>query len=89
MNKDDIRRIIGKNKTEKSITDSLNKSGIRYSIDKECDYLNIRIPTAEGYLRIYKNSRKEIIIQEFTKTKFEYSGIPVFFRIICGGNYYG
>ena len=42
-------------------------------------YLNIRIHTADGYVRIYKNNRREIVFQIWTKEEFKYSGIPVFF----------
>ena len=45
----------------------------------ESGYLNIRIHTLDGYVRIYKNNRREINFQIWRMTEFSYSGIPTFF----------
>lgn len=45
----------------------------------EYGYVNIKIcfPNDE-YVRVYINSRKEVIVQVWEKYEFKYSGIPTF-----------
>ncbi len=45
----------------------------------EMGYLNYRIRTEEGYVRVYKHTRLGYQIQPWKRVEFKYSGIPVFF----------
>lgn len=45
----------------------------------EMGYLNYRIRTEEGYVRIYDHRRLGYQIQPWERVEFKYSGIPVFF----------
>lgn len=45
----------------------------------EMGYLNYRIRTEEGYVRVYDHRRLGYQIQPWERVEFKYSGIPVFF----------
>ena len=79
MTKERIENIIKGCKTEKQIVNKLTKEKISFEIlTSEYGYMNIRIYTENGYIRIYQK-RKEIFVDTFEKVKLEYSGIPTFF----------
>ena len=46
---------------------------------EESGYLNYRIRTEDGYVRVYKHPRFGYQIQPWEMVQFKYSGIPVFF----------
>lgn len=46
---------------------------------EESGYLNYRIRTEDGYVRVYKHPRLGYQIQPWEMVQFKYSGIPVFF----------
>lgn len=46
---------------------------------EEMGYLNFRVRTEEGYVRVYKHPRFGYQIQPWEMVEFKYSGIPVFF----------
>lgn len=74
-----LKSIISNCKTDKQILNTLDNNNITYeNVTNEYGYFNIRIPQNEGYLRICKN-KKEYMVQNFTKVKMVYSGIPTFF----------
>jgi hypothetical protein len=74
-----LKSIISNCKTDKQILNTLDNNSITYeNVTNEYGYFNIRIPQNEGYLRICKN-KKEYMVQNFTKVKMVYSGIPTFF----------
>ena len=79
MTKERIENIIKGCKTEKQIVNKLTKEKISFEVlTSEYGYMNIRIYTDNGYIRIYQK-RKEIFVDTFEKVKLEYSGIPTFF----------
>lgn len=45
----------------------------------EMGYLNYRVRTEEGYVRVYDHRRLGYQIQPWEMVEFKYSGIPVFF----------
>ena len=58
----------------------LAKSGIYVEdASDESGYPNYHVRTEEGMVRVYKNGRKEIVVQKWERTEFKYSGIPTFF----------
>lgn len=78
--KNKLLKLINGIKTDKQLLNALNNANVNYQIDKYTDYLNVKIPTNNGCLRIYKPyGRKNYVVQEMTKTKLDYSGIPTFF----------
>lgn len=46
---------------------------------EESGYLNYRVRTEDGYVRVYKHPRFGYQIQPWKMVQFKYSGIPVFF----------
>ena len=46
---------------------------------EEMGYLNFRVRTEEGYVRVYKHPRFGYQIQPWERDQFKYPGIPVFF----------
>lgn len=46
---------------------------------EEMGYLNYRIRTEEGYVRVYDHRHLGYQIQPWEMIQFKYSGIPVFF----------
>lgn len=81
MTEKEVKSIIEGCKTEKQIIAKLNKYKISFeNATDEYGYLNIKIYSDNGYIRIYKPYRsKELKTQTFTPCKMEYSGIPTFF----------
>ena len=80
VTKEQMQNIIGTARTEKAIASALNKAGIYFeNASAESGYINFRIRNSAGHIRIYKNSRKEICLQQWKQVKLEYSGIPTFF----------
>lgn len=74
-----LQSLISKCKTDKQILETLKQNNIVFeNVTSEYGYFNIRISQYEGYLRICKN-KKEYMIQNFSKVKMVYSGIPTFF----------
>lgn len=60
--------------------DRLRKMGLYVEdASEEMGYLNFRIRTEEGYVRVYKHTRLGYQIQPWERVEFKYSGIPVFF----------
>lgn len=79
MEKKHIENLIKGCKTEKQIINKLTKENIQFeNVSSEYGYMNIRIYNDNGYIRIYK-AKKEVKVNQFTKCKFEYSGVPTFF----------
>ena len=55
-------------RSEKAIEAALKKAGFDFeNVSDEYGYPNFRMETADGYIRIYRNSRKETLIQEWKK----------------------
>lgn len=78
--KNKLLKLINGIKNDKQLLNALNNANVNYQIDKYTDYFNVKIPTNNGCLRIYKPyGRKNYVVQEMTKTKLDYSGIPTFF----------
>ena len=60
--------------------DRLRKMGMYVEdASEEMGYLNFRVRTEEGYVRVYKHPRFGYQIQPWKMVEFKYSGIPVFF----------
>lgn len=60
--------------------DRLRKMGMYVEdASEEMGYLNFRVRTEEGYVRVYKRPRFGYQIQPWKMVEFKYSGIPVFF----------
>lgn len=60
--------------------DRLRKMGMYVEdASEEMGYLNFRVRTEEGYVRVYKHPRFGYQIQPWEMVEFKYSGIPVFF----------
>lgn len=60
--------------------DRLRKMGLYVEdASEEMGYLNFRVRTEEGYVRVYKHPRFGYQIQPWEMVEFKYSGIPVFF----------
>ena len=78
MTKDRIVEIVKGLKTEKQITDALSKAKVSFQIDNESDYMNIRIDSNDGYIRIYKTYDGRIEVREMSKVECKYSGAPMF-----------
>jgi hypothetical protein len=73
-----VRRIAEKAKSKFEILSRLDAASIEFE-DRtwESGYMNIRIPVADGYIRVYDHLG-EIRVQKFEKVVFQYSGIPTF-----------
>lgn len=74
-----IKRLIKGLSDEKSIIEKLESARLIYEVDKDCCYMNIKIPVKDGCVRIYKAYDGRIVVQTMSKVKFQYSGVPVFF----------
>ena len=60
--------------------DRLRKIGMYVEdASEEMGYLNFRVRTEDGYVRVYKHPRFGYQIQPWEMVEFKYSGIPVFF----------
>jgi len=63
-----LEKAISGAKTEAAIEAALSKAGFCFeNVSSEFGYPNFRMETADGYVRIYRNSRKEIRIQEWKR----------------------
>lgn len=70
----------GKRQTVLRAMDRLRKMGMYVEdASEESGYLNYRIRTEDGYVRVYKHPRLGYQIQPWEMVQFKYSGIPVFF----------
>ena len=78
ITKERVADIVKGLKTEKQITDALIKENVSFWIDNDSDYMNIRIESNNGYIRIYKTYDGRIEVREMSKVKCEYSGAPMF-----------
>lgn len=69
-----------KRQTVLRVMDGLRKMGLYVEdASEEMGYLNFRVRTEEGYVRVYKHPRFGYQIQPWEMVEFKYSGIPVFF----------
>ena len=69
-----------KRQTVLKAMDRLRKMGMYVEdASEEMGYLNFRVRTEEGYVRVYKHPRFGYQIQPWEMVEFKYSGIPVFF----------
>lgn len=80
LTSDDVRKVIGARKAPAEIRKALRAAGIRFDDRTAMDgYFNVRIPTENGeYIRVYKNRRKDVVVQAWTKCVIKWSGIPTF-----------
>lgn len=82
MTVEKTKAIIKGLKTKCAIIKALDEKNISYIVDNYTDYMNIKIHTESGCIRIYKSYSGKIEVQEMKKVIFEYSGTPVFFGSI-------
>ena len=84
ITKEYITGVIGNAKTEKQIVKAIEKAGIHSdcyeNTGAESGYINFHFWKSGGMIRVYKNQRGDICIQEWDLVKFSYSGIPTFFN---------
>lgn len=78
-----IKAIIAQCKTEKAVLQALKRHEIRFYIDGDgYNYLNIKIPTKTGKIRIYNggtNNKPCYIVQTMqAPIKLTYSGVPTY-----------
>lgn len=67
-------------KTVLKTMDRLRRMGMYVEdASDEMGYLNYRVRTEEGYVRVYDHRRLGYQIQPWERAEFKYSGIPVFF----------
>lgn len=82
ITKELITRTIGNAKTEKQIVKAIEKAGIHpdcyENASAESGYINFHFWKSGGMIRVYKNQRGDICVQEWDLVKFSYSGIPTF-----------
>lgn len=82
ITKESISAVIGNAKTEKQILQAVRKAGIHpdcyENATRESGNINFRFWNADGMVRVYKNQRGDICIQNWTRASFAYSGIPTF-----------
>ena len=78
MNKIELENLIKNCKTNKQVLKVLDNAKIKYSDDtKDSIDFNLHL---SNEMRIYKNTRKEYIVQNpFQKVELKASGIPIFF----------
>jgi len=77
MTKELLENIIKGCKTDKQVLKALDKAKIKYSDDtKESISFNLHL---ENNLRIYKNMRKEYIVQKWSKVEWKPTNTPTFF----------
>ena len=77
--KKDIQNAVKGAKTAKDVVERIENLGyIPVDCSGESGYLNVRVPFPNGYVRVYKNERKELVIQVFEEVVMKYSGIPTF-----------
>lgn len=83
ITKESITRMIGNARTEKQIVKAIEKAGIHSdcyeNATAESGYINFHFWNADGMIRVYKNQRGDVCVQEWDLVKFSYSGIPTFF----------
>ena len=77
MTKELLENIIKGCKTDKQVLKVLDKNKVKYSDDtKESISFNLHL---ENNLRIYKNMRKQYIVQQWSKVEWKPTNIPTFF----------
>lgn len=77
MTKELLENIIKGCKTDKQVLKALDKNKVKYSDDtKESISFNLHL---ENNLRIYKNMRKEYVVQQWSKVEWKPSNTPTFF----------
>lgn len=74
-----ITNCIEKAKTAREICKRLDAAGILYAdLTDEYGYMNLRIPVANGYIRVYRDHRGIVRVQQYEKIAMKWSGIPTF-----------
>ena len=78
ITKGSLENLISNCRTDKQVLKVLDQNNISYSNDsEECIPFNLHLSNG---MRIYKNTRKEYIVQNpFKKMELKASGIPTFF----------
>ncbi len=64
--------------TAADVEQILKANGIEYEQDEYSDYFNVKIFRPDGFIRIYQDYRKNIIVQGWHKETLKQSGIPTF-----------
>lgn len=66
-------------RNSREVYEWLDLMGIPYRDESEdSGYLNLKVDDGDGMIRIYQRRTKEIVVQKWTKHRFEYSGVPTF-----------
>ena len=77
MTKELLENMIKGCKTDKQVLKVLDKNKVKYSDDtKESISFNLHL---ENNLRIYKNMRKEYVVQHWSKVEWKPTNVPTFF----------
>lgn len=79
MTKETILYLIDGAKTDFEVKERLNDAEVVYAdLSKDSGYLNLRIPTKDAQIRIYRSSDRRIQVQKFEMVQMKYSGVPTF-----------